>query len=338
MSRGGSVRIASESALIVWDEATKTEHFIRRGSFQTDVPYFGFLVPTPTEPKLGEVPDELFTALEGWTKPEVKIEQRIRYVSLFGVFAVGSTADRSFKHAPQMAAGVEVLHQQRVGNLDATVLKASDKEALQKWLAEHGYDARPQVTDWLDAYIQAGWIITAFQMVKPEKKTPGLDSRAVRMSFQAQQPFYPYREPIDQREGVPPHGSRFLRVFMVADGRMAGELEDKKTPWPGRPVWADRLDDTRREKITGQLGPKADPVKEGAWLTVFEDSSYPRPGTAELVFSKSADESVLHRPPIIHYRYVERIDPMELAGVAAVGGVGVLGGFFVGWRWFRRRD
>jgi hypothetical protein len=87
-------------------------------------------------------------------------------------------------------------------------------------------------------------------------------------------------------------------------------------------VWADQLHDPMRGKISGQLGANAKPVKEGAWLTVFEDNSYPRPGMAESMFSKSADEFVLHRPLIIYYRYVEKFDPVELAGIGAVGGVG----------------
>lgn len=47
---GQFVRIAEESAIIIWDEKTRTQHFIRRATFDTDAPDFGFLVPTPTEP------------------------------------------------------------------------------------------------------------------------------------------------------------------------------------------------------------------------------------------------------------------------------------------------
>ena len=50
MFRGERVAIASESALIIYDDKTQTEHFIRRGTFETKVPYFGFLVPTPSQP------------------------------------------------------------------------------------------------------------------------------------------------------------------------------------------------------------------------------------------------------------------------------------------------
>ena len=48
------VAIANESAIIIWDSANKTEHFIRRASFQTMAKDFGFLVPTPAQPELAE--------------------------------------------------------------------------------------------------------------------------------------------------------------------------------------------------------------------------------------------------------------------------------------------
>ena len=54
------VSIASESAIIVWDASSKTEHFIRRASFSTTAEYFGFLVPTPGKPTLSETDDDTF--------------------------------------------------------------------------------------------------------------------------------------------------------------------------------------------------------------------------------------------------------------------------------------
>jgi hypothetical protein len=64
MARGAYVGIARESAIIIWDEKAKRQHFIRRARFDTKVPYFGFLVPTPTQPTLKEAPDALFTRME----------------------------------------------------------------------------------------------------------------------------------------------------------------------------------------------------------------------------------------------------------------------------------
>ena len=40
---GHHVLIAEEEALIVWNPATKTEHFIRRAAFRSTARKFGFL-------------------------------------------------------------------------------------------------------------------------------------------------------------------------------------------------------------------------------------------------------------------------------------------------------
>jgi hypothetical protein len=98
-ARGMKVRVASESALIVWDAKEKKEHFIRRANFNTQAAYFGFLVPTPSRPHLGEVPNRVFDQLEAMTAAKIKVEQKVRYYSLFGgiantTFAVGDAGPR----------------------------------------------------------------------------------------------------------------------------------------------------------------------------------------------------------------------------------------------------
>src|SRR5690606_32562080 len=60
---GVEVSILAEQAVIVWDEAAKTQHFIRRADFSTEARSFGFLVPTPTKPTLESAPDAIFRAL-----------------------------------------------------------------------------------------------------------------------------------------------------------------------------------------------------------------------------------------------------------------------------------
>ena len=59
---GNGVQIASESALIVYDSATKTEHFLRTANFDTSSSEFGFFVPTPTRPELAEAAADIFPA------------------------------------------------------------------------------------------------------------------------------------------------------------------------------------------------------------------------------------------------------------------------------------
>src|SRR6185312_5575393 len=54
---GEPVVNADQTVILLWDPATKTEHFIRRASFKSQGDDFGFLVPSPTRPDLDESGD-----------------------------------------------------------------------------------------------------------------------------------------------------------------------------------------------------------------------------------------------------------------------------------------
>src|SRR6185295_9313390 len=106
---GRRVAIANESAIIIWDDESKTEHFIRRASFTTDAKDFGFLVPTPTQPELGDASDQAFQRLEQTLSLTRKV---------FGAKGGGGGGA-----AP---GRVEVLEERRVAGQDVAVLKAND--------------------------------------------------------------------------------------------------------------------------------------------------------------------------------------------------------------------
>lgn len=311
MPRGTSVEIATETALIVWDEKAKKQHFIRRAAFETSVPYFGFLVPTPTPPELAEAPNEVFNQLEDWTKPEEKTETMYVKRHLVPLGCAVAALPNAKSAVP---GGVEVLARVHgLGGYDAAVLRATDTQALQDWLAKHGYDARPAVMKWLDRYVKAGWIVTAFQIAKKEKEVQEVAPQAVRMSFTTDRPFFPYSEPEDQGNAAL-RQRRLLRVFFLGNQRMQGALDEQAVTWSGKTVWAGRLDEPKRQTLAASLAPQVG-QPEGAWLTVFDDQASPRAGTTDVFFAPSADPSEVRRPPIIHYRYVEVYDTGEIVGL-----------------------
>jgi hypothetical protein len=67
-----------------------------------------------------------------------------------------------------------------------------------------------------------------------------LATDAVRMSFRTERPFFPYREPRDQRESnaqsLP--AARSLRVFFFGRKRAAGTIGEGTAPFSGKTVWA----------------------------------------------------------------------------------------------------
>jgi hypothetical protein len=340
-SGGGTVvtpvQIVTETALIVWDEKAKTQHFIRRASFNTKVPYFGFLVPTPTLPELAEAPDELFTRLEDWTKPEVQQKVRYRDVSLFPLGCLAPMASRTTTGMNAPADAVQVFDSVHVAGFKATPFKATDAEELRQWLLKYGYDARPALTAWLDVYVKLGWFITAFQIEKDQPRRDSLSPQAVRMSFKAERPFFPYREPADQAAEEGKRGRSLLRVFFLASGRTRGEL-DGGAAWPangGQPGWAGPLDDDRRGAIEKRLDGSGVKLPATTWLTVFDDHAAARAGKPDVFYSPSAEQAEVRRPPIINYKVVPRTPPMEIVNLVVGLFAFVVAPILLLW-WWRR--
>src|SRR5947199_10309137 len=56
---GSFAKFAEERSLIVWDQAKKTEHFIRALSLKGDPEAFGVFVPTPTLPAIAKENDAI---------------------------------------------------------------------------------------------------------------------------------------------------------------------------------------------------------------------------------------------------------------------------------------
>jgi hypothetical protein len=295
---GQFIRIAEESAVIAWDEKSRTQHFIRRATFDTDAPDFGFLVPTPAEPALAEVDNSAFYDLEYLIRPgEIEKAQvtGVDFTPVLLSFFFLSRADRG--SGP--SSSVQVLSAQRVAGYDAVVLEANNAAELNRWLDKHGYASSPSVTEWLAPYVAGRWKITAFKIAK-DASYREVATSAVRMSFKTDRPFFPYREPAAQREAKEARaGNRLLRVYFLSSSRVDGALGDNASgAWPGQTVWADRISESDREKL-GRLFPRDSQLASNTWLSVLEDKSSPRPGTDEIYFAPSKQQGIVHLPPVV---------------------------------------
>jgi len=331
---GEIVDVADETAFIIWDDDSDTEHFIRQATFVGTTADFGFLVPTPSRPHLDAANADVFAELARITEP--KVEQRKENSFSFGCSA--SPAGKNDATNEQALPGVVVLEQKRVGNLDATVLAfRADKtrkfddtaDELLNWLNRNGYSARPELKDWLQDYIENNWIVTAFKIAgqpaaQPPSdggKTIAVKATTVRMSFKTDRPFFPYREPVDQRDAQSRSVPRLLRVFIAAKERMAGKIGETIN-WPGQTIWANAISDSERGELLGKAGLPAETVQAKWWLTEFEDRSTPRPGTDEVYFERSLDRGVVARAPIIVTTYKNPwwAGPLAVVVLLAIGG------------------
>ena len=315
------VRIAAQEVLIVWDEETKTEHFIRRANFQAGKPPkdFGFLVPTPTQPKLQEVPDQIFQRLGELIKPKVEVKKTTR-ISFMPLLLRPLTATLGSKSAESanLRGGVEILDRAIVGGYEAVVLRAAHTDELLKWLELNEYDARPALRDWLTPYVKKEWIITAFKYAAEEKGAPPSLSRAsVCMSFQTEEPFFPYRVPSDIR--VRPENGSLLRLYFSGKERVVGTFENGNIPdWNAQTKFSNREDQVA--DILKHVGQLPQSASSSTWLTTFEDNTWPG-GADDLYFKSSPTKESLIPPPIMRADVSTIQLPLDVIGVILIAGV-----------------
>jgi hypothetical protein len=293
---GKPVVNADQTVIIIWDAGTKTEHFIRKASFQSEADDFGFLVPTPTQPELAESGDAAFPFLFKLTEPETKTAPRPS-----GGMSCGCGASGPAAVAEKFA--VEVREEKEVAGFHAVVLETKSAKALVNWLKEHGYAFSPEVEAWAKPYVEAGWMITALKVAKDkeDRGQRGVAAAALRMSFKTDRPLFPYREP-DSKSAAKALDAkkRLLRIYFLADARYQGELT-KEVAWTGKAAWANKLSSDQRKEALEllKLPEKTGPAEW--WLTEFEDDWPYRVAPADVYFSRSSDQGTIKREPIVKY-------------------------------------
>jgi hypothetical protein len=293
---GKPVVNADQTVILLWDAATKTEHFIRKASFKSAADDFGFLIPSPNQPELAESGNEAFPILQKLTEPEVIKKPRPS--------GGGCGCATAPKATFEMVGGkVNVLDEKFVAGFHAVVLEASSAKDLTDWLRDHGYAYTPEVAAWAKPYVEAGWKLTALKVAKSsgEKDHKDVTASALRLSFKTDRPLFPYREP-DSSVAAPAVGAshRLLRIYFLADARYRGELTTDAS-WTGRTSWAGRVSPPDRGKVLGLLGLPATTGPAEWWLTEFEDDWPYKPAPADIYFSRDPSQTEVRREPIIQY-------------------------------------
>ena len=292
---------ADQTVVLVWDPATKTEHFVRRASFKAEAHDFGFLVPTPSKPDLAESGDVAFDTLVKITAPEIKYEKQPS-AGCSSCFAM-RTKGEALAVSPDK---VNVLEEKRVAGFDASVLEATSSTALVGWLKEHGYAFSPEVEAWAKPYVDQGWKITALRVAKdgPDAgaNAPAtIAAASLRLSFKTDRPLFPYREP-DTAKDAPKLDAttRMLRIFFVSTERYEGTIA-ADAPWVANVTWSNVLSAADRDRLVGELQLPAGTFPASWRLTEYEHYWPYRLAPADLYFAPSKNQGTAKRLPEIRY-------------------------------------
>ncbi len=290
VGRGSTpARLSGESTLMAWDEVAHVEHFVRAVRFAAGTARFGFIVPVPNKPTVGEAQEALFEKLEELATPPPD------------PFSKGVPATAS---ALASADTVTVVERAKIKGLDYVVLQAKGGKELTAWLDENRFASYPELAPWADVYAKEDAFFVAFKYELPEGKPAEALPGAVRISFATQRPFYPYREPRPQGAGA-----RMLRLFVLADGPASASVAGGK--WASAPTFSGSVPDDQETLVEtfvpGMRLPKS------RWLTAYTDTEAERPA-ADLFFS-------------FGWRYQKHAPSMAIAllgGGIAFGGIALL--------------
>jgi hypothetical protein len=189
----------AQKAFITWDAKEKVESFTVQPKFEGNALDFGMVIPTPSKPKLDEMPRDFFKELAVFTilkKREYPHSKLLPQPPRRALLAEG---------APASAAGglgrrpstVRVLEAGVVGSLDYKIIVADRADDLYAWLKANKYSyAGDEAT--LNFYVKKKWFFTVMkidtmQMKKNKDGTYTGEVTPTRFQFASDKLVYPLK-------------------------------------------------------------------------------------------------------------------------------------------------
>src|SRR5437899_3153455 len=196
----------AQKVFITWDPAKQQETFTVQPKFEGNALDFGMVIPTPSQPKLHEMPRDFFKHLAVYSilkkreLPQSKLlpARGPTYNSYAppgksaGGFGAGG-GDLGKKEEP----AVKVLESGVVGSLDYKIIEASRADDLFKWLKDNKYSyAGDEAT--LNYYVQKKWLFTVMkidtmQMKKNKDGSYAGEVTPTRFQFASEKLVYPLK-------------------------------------------------------------------------------------------------------------------------------------------------
>jgi hypothetical protein len=182
----------AQKAFLTWDDKEKVETFTVQPKFEGNAADFGMVIPTPSKPKLDEMPRDFFKELAVFTILEPMDIQKYKRL-----YTLGAPGDSRGGADNKKAPTVKVLEAGVVGSLDYKIIQASKADDLYAWLKENKYSYSGDEAT-LDFYIKKGWYFTVMKIdpMQMKKRKDGSYEGEVtptRFTFASDKLIYPLK-------------------------------------------------------------------------------------------------------------------------------------------------
>lgn len=186
LSSDPSLQVADELALLTGDGTTET--VVMRLNLSTSADNAALVMPTPAPATVTDAPADLFGELADLSAPRIETVRRWM-VGWGGAMA----SEGAMAGAPGSGPGdPTVLAQVQLGPLEATTLSGGDLAGVRKWLADNGYELRPEVSAGLAPYLSEGWSVVAMRLTTDDASLAG-PLAPVMLTFASRELIYPMR-------------------------------------------------------------------------------------------------------------------------------------------------
>jgi Uncharacterized protein conserved in bacteria (DUF2330) len=166
----------AQKAFLTFDPQEQVETFTVQPKFEGNAVDFGMVIPTPSQPKLHEMPRDFFKHLAVYSIlmkrefPHSKLlpveRDKFRSVRL-GALSTGE-AEADDKGGAKKPS-VVVLEAGVVGSLDYKIIEASRADDLYQWLKDHKYSYSGDEAT-LNYYVQKKWLFTVMKIDTTQMK------------------------------------------------------------------------------------------------------------------------------------------------------------------------
>ena len=194
----------AQKVFITWDPVKKMETFTVQPKFEGNAVDFGMVIPTPTQPKLHEMPRDFFKHLAVYSilkkrqfpQSKLLVEERLEVLNR-SVRALAFSADGAKATTAPRKPAIKVLEAGVVGSLDYKIIEAGRADDLFKWLKDNEYSYSGDEAT-LDFYVKKGWLFTVMKIDTMQMKRNKDGSYAgevtpTRFQFSSKELVYPLK-------------------------------------------------------------------------------------------------------------------------------------------------